>query len=307
MQTPWGQLEVLDSHVHFLSWGFYSALAHEKGEGIGVEAMLKYLSIPTPPRDPAEFGKQWAAEFDKHGVAQACLIASVPGDEGSVAAAMAACPGRFRGFFFVNPGQPDAMERLETAFAAGLRGVCLFPAMFCFSMGSPQVAAIVERTAAQPGAMLFVHCGVLSVGIRRRLGLPSHFDMRFSNPLMLHHLALRHPALPVILPHFGAGMFREALMLADLCPNVYLDTSSSNSWTKYLCPPPTLEQVFERALAVAGPRRLLFGTDSSVFPRGWNKEVFDLQVETLLKLGVSASDAALIFGGNLKRISSTIH
>ncbi len=303
MRTPWGQIEVSDAHVHFLSWGFYSALARQKREGIQVEAMLKDLSIPIPPRDPAELGRQWAAELDRHDVSEACLIASVPGDEDSVAAAMAACPGRFRGYFFLNPHQPDALDRLERAFAAGLRGVCLFPAMFRFSMGSPEVAGIVERVAAQPGAILFVHCGVLSVGIRRRLGLPSHFDMRFSNPLMLHHVALRHPALPVVLPHFGAGMFREALMLADLCPNVYLDTSSSNSWTKYLCPPPTLEQVFERALAVAGPRRLLFGTDSSVFPRGWHKEVFDHQVETLLRLGVSASDAASIFGGNLKRLS----
>lgn len=307
MLTPWGQLEVHDAHVHFLSRGFYSTLARQKGDGTSVEAMLKDLDIPIPPLDPAEFGRQWAAELDRHGVSQACLIASVPGDEDSVAAAMTACPGRFRGFFFVNPLQPDALDRLECAFAAGLRGVCLFPAMFCFSMGSPEVAAIVARTAAQPGAILFVHCGVLSVGIRRRLGLPSHFDMRFSNPLMLHHVALRHPALPIILPHFGAGLFREALMLADLCPNVHLDTSSSNSWTKYLCPPPKLEQVFERALAVAGPRRLLFGTDSSVFPRGWHKEVFEHQVETLFKLGVTASDAALIFGGNLKRISSTIH
>ena len=58
MQTPWGQIEVLDAHVHFLSWGFYSALAQQKGEGTQVETMLKELSIPVPPRDPAEFGRQ---------------------------------------------------------------------------------------------------------------------------------------------------------------------------------------------------------------------------------------------------------
>jgi len=304
MQTPWGPLDVADAHVHFLSWGFYSTLARQKGGDVSVETLLGSLALPAPPRDPAELGRQWAAEFDRHGVAHACLIASVPGDMASVAAAMAACPGRFHGYFFVNPRQADALERLEQAFASGLRGVCLFPAMFSFSMASAEVAAIVARTATQPGAVLFVHCGVLSVGIRRRLGLPSHFDMRFSNPLMLHHLALRHPTLPFVIPHFGAGMFREALMLADLCPNVYFDTSSSNSWTKYLCPPPSLEQVFERALAVAGPRRLLFGSDSSVFPQGWNKHVFDQQAEVLLKLGVPASEAALILGGNLARILS---
>ena len=39
--------------------------------------------------------------------------------------------------------------------------------------------------------------------------------------------------MPIIIPHFGAGLFREALMVADLCPNVLLDTSSSNGWIKY--------------------------------------------------------------------------
>jgi len=170
MQTPWGDIEVADSHVHFLSWNFYATLARQKGGGTGVVAMLNSLSIPVPPQDPAEFGRQWAAELDRHGVSRACLIASVPGDEDSVAAAIAACPGRFHGFFFVNPLKPDALQHLERAFASGMRGVCLFPAMFSFSMASPEVAAIVERTAAQPGAILFVHCGVLSVGIRRRLG-----------------------------------------------------------------------------------------------------------------------------------------
>jgi predicted TIM-barrel fold metal-dependent hydrolase len=306
MQTPWGNIEVVDAHVHFLSWSFYSALARQKGKGTGTEEMLQSLSIPVPPREPAEFAHQWAAELDRHGVSRACLIASVPGDEDAVAAARAACPGRFHGYFIVDPRQKDVLKRLDHAFAAGLRGVCLFPAMFGFSMGGPEAGAIVERTAAQPGALLFVHCGVLSVGIRQRLGLSSPFDMRYSNPLMLHHLALRYPALPFVLPHFGAGLFREALMLADLCPNVYLDTSSSNTWTKYLCPPPTLNQVFEQALAVAGPRRLLFGTDSSVFPRGWNRSVFDQQVETLLKLDATAEDAAAIFGDNMNRLLSTI-
>ena len=60
---------------------------------------------------------------------------------------------------------------------------------------------------------VFVHCGVLSVGVRKKLGLASPFDMRFSNPIDVHAIASRYPAVPVIVPHFGAGYFREALML----------------------------------------------------------------------------------------------
>jgi uncharacterized protein len=103
------------------------------------------------------------------------------------------------------------------------------------------------------------------------------------------------------VPHFGAGLFREALMLADLHQNVYLDTSSTNRWIAYH-PGLTLIDVIRQALLVAGPSRLLFGTDSSFFPRGWNRAVFDAQSESLRALAVSGPDTALILGGNLDRL-----
>jgi uncharacterized protein len=168
-------------------------------------------------------------------------------------------------------------------------------------MADARLEPLLERAASLRQAV-FVHCGVLTVGVRRKLGLPSPFDMRFSNPLDLHAVALRYPRTPFVIPHFGAGYFREALMLADLCPNVFLDTSSSNSWMRYEAL--DLKTVFRRALAVAGPDRLLFGTDSSFFPRGWNRAVFDEQTAVLADLGVSAADAGRILGGNLWKIAS---
>jgi hypothetical protein len=149
---------------------------------------------------------------------------------------------------------------------------------------------------------VFVHCGVLSVGVRKKLGLESLYDMRFSNPIDLHAVAMRYPTVPIIVPHFGAGYFREALMLADLCPNVYLDTSSSNQWMKYQEGHMDLRQVFRRALDVAGAKRLLFGTDSSFFPRGWHQQIFEDQARVLYELNVSEEDARAIFAENLMRI-----
>jgi predicted TIM-barrel fold metal-dependent hydrolase len=114
-------------------------------------------------------------------------------------------------------------------------------------------------------------------------------------------MALRFPGVPIVIPHFGAGMLREALMLADLCANVHLDTSSSNGWTKYT-PGLTLEQVFSSALKVVGPERLLFGTDSSFFPRGWNRGVYMQQKAVLEGLGVTNDDQEKIFAGNFQRL-----
>ena len=142
---------------------------------------------------------------------------------------------------------------------------------------------------------------MLSIGVRKKLGLPSRFDLRLGDPLAVAAVAVRHPSVPVVIPHFGAGLFREALMAADAAPNVVLDTSSSNSWTK-LHHGLTLRDVFARALDCVGPARLLFGTDSSFFPRGWQRGIHDAQREILDGLGVDAAAQAQVFGGNFVRL-----
>ncbi len=159
----------------------------------------------------------------------------------------------------------------------------------------------VFAVAAAKGAAVFAHCGVLTVGVRKKLGLPSAFDLRLGDPLALAAVASRFPAVPVIIPHFGAGMLREALMAVEQCDNVHLDTSSSNSWMKYY-PGLTLDHVFRQVIAVAGASRILFGTDSSFFPRGWQQPVYDLQEATLRAIGVSLDDRDKIFGGNFDRL-----
>lgn len=301
MITHWGDIEISDAHVHFFSHRFFSLLAAQGKRTIAeVQAALGW---EMPPESAAALAGVWTAELDRHGVSSAAMIGSLPGEEVSVIEAVAQQP-RLIGYFMVNPLSDDAADRTRNALAAGLRGVCLFPAMQGYPLAHGRVAEIAAIASLHPGAVMFVHCGVLSVGVRRKLGLPSPFDMRFSNPLDIHALAARHPGLPWVIPHFGAGLFREALMIADLCPNVYLDTSSSNSWMKYQEPGCDLASVFRRALAIAGPKRLLFGTDSSFFPRGWHRAIFDQQCEVLRELGISAEDAGAILGGNLRRITS---
>jgi predicted TIM-barrel fold metal-dependent hydrolase len=282
-----------DAHCHFFSTPFFSPLG-------GDEAVAR-LGWDAPGTAEA-LADRWVAELDRAGVSRAALIASVPGDAASVAAAVTRHRDRFVGFFMVDPTRPDAAARAAEAIDRDrLRAICLFPAMHRFPIQDESVRRVFEVAAARPGTAVFVHCGVLSVGVRRKLGLPSPFDIRFGNPIDLHAVALAFPGVPVIIPHFGAGFFREVLMVADLCPNVLLDTSSSNGWMRYQ-PGLTLPDVFRQALAVAGPDRLLFGTDSSFFPRGWVKDVYDQQAAALDELGASADVQAKIFGGNFDRL-----
>jgi predicted TIM-barrel fold metal-dependent hydrolase len=117
----------------------------------------------------------------------------------------------------------------------------------------------------------------------------------------VQRFAVDYPSLPIIVPHFGAGFFREALMLAEACSNVVLDTSSTNGWVRYH-PGLTLTDVFRTAMAVVGPDRLMFGTDSSFFPRGWQAPIYDTQRAILEQLGTEDGYRAAIFGGTFNRL-----
>jgi len=295
--SPWGPLAVADAHLHFFSHYFFSTLVGQK-PGLTLEAAGEHLGWALPPLAPEKLAATWIHELDRHGVFASSLIASVPGDEGSVIAAAHAFPERFFAYAMVNP------RALTTGLPASFSDVrvgCLFPAMHGYSIQDDCTRPVFEWAQAHGRAVL-VHCGVLSVGVRKKLGLPSPFDLRFSNPIDLHAVALRYPEVPIIVPHFGAGYFREALMLADQCSNVHLDTSSSNHWMRYQPGHLTLREVFRHALEVAGPKRLLFGTDSSFFPRGWQHGIFEDQARALYEIGTSDADARAIFGDNLLRI-----
>ena len=253
------------------------------------------------PTTPEELADRWVTELDHQKVSRAALIASIPGDEDSVAVAVEKHPSRFVGFFMFDPTAADAEPRLTRALRdLKLRGVALFPAMHKYRLDDERVDAVF-KAAEEHRAVVFAHCGVLTVGVRKKLGLPSPFDLRLGDPLSLSAMASRYPKVPVIIPHFGAGFLREALIAVDQCPNIHLDTSSSNGWIKFH-PGLTLDSVFRQALDVGGADKLLFGTDSSFFPRGWQRPVYDLQIQVMDRLGLGADAREKILSGNFERL-----
>jgi predicted TIM-barrel fold metal-dependent hydrolase len=296
-------MTICDVHCHFFSSRFLELLTKDRSAlpvQDRAEAAARLLGWD-PPGTAEALADRWVAELARHGISRCALIASIPGDEESVASAVAAYPRAFVGFFMFNPVAPDAGARLQRALGAqGLRGIALFPAMHRYRLDDAVVEKVFEA-ADTHGAAVFVHCGVLSVGVRKKLGLPSPFDLRLGDPLAVAAVAQRYPRVPVIIPHFGAGMFREALMAVEQSANVHLDTSSSNAWMKYY-PGLTLDAVFRQALSVAGSERLLFGTDSSFFPRGWQHAIYEAQTRALDAAGASEQDRARILGGNFERV-----
>jgi predicted TIM-barrel fold metal-dependent hydrolase len=294
---------VHDSHCHFLSTRFYEMLGREKygqSDSVSAERVAAELGWEAPGSAEA-LATRWIGELDRHKVSRVALIGSVPGDEESVAAAVRRHPERFVGFFALNAAAPDAAERAQHAFTdLGLRCACLFPAMHRYRLDDDRVAKVFEIAANHHGA-IFAHCGYLTIEARARLGLRSAVDVRFGDPLALTVTAALFSSVPVLVPHFGGGFFREALMAAESCANIHFDTSSSNSWIKFV-PGLTLTEVFRRALGVAGPDRLIFGTDSSFFPRGWRRVIHGAQQTILDEIGAEPATVAKIFSGNFERV-----
>ncbi len=69
--------------------------------------------------------------------------------------------------------------------------------MHTYSIADPRLVPILE-VASDHQFAVFVHCGAISVGIRKKLGLASQFNLHYSNPLDLHPVALHFPLVFVL-------------------------------------------------------------------------------------------------------------
>jgi uncharacterized protein len=306
ISTPWGNIRLIDAHTHFFSHQFFQTFARLARQNLLTEAPLtavgQRLGVEIPPEDATHLGQRWVGEMDKYGIERLVMFTSVPGDHDSVAAAVEAFPERITGYIMLDPTQPNAVDLLRQGVQRqGLKGVTLFPAMHHFYAYDERLYPLYQA-AAELGIPVFMHFGVLKVSIRDKLGLPNVFDLRYADPIDLHQAAIDFPSATFIIPHFGCGYFREVLMLGAQAPNVYVDTSSSNTWLTYMPSHLDLKTVFDKTLQVFGPHRILFGTDSNVFPRGWRQDIFQQQVEILRELNTTRESVELILGGNIVRL-----
>ncbi len=296
---------VRDAHVHFLTYSFFQKLAAEAGlkeaDGTGsVELAGEELGWEMPERDPAWLGGRWVAEMDKHRVAQSIIFGSLPGEDYPVGAACRMFPDRLIGFSMVNPVGNDKRAIIRELADQGLKGALLFPALHGYRMSDRMLYPLYEE-AEKHGLCLFVHCGALKIAFRTKLGLKSPFAGEMASPLELQKPAATFPGIRFIVPHLGSGMLRELLMVADQCANVYTDTSGIDGWARYLVGE-TPVSVLKKAVEVMGIERILFGSDSSFFPRGFRSDIAQKQLTTFAEAGFGHTEMEKVLGQNLQAL-----
>lgn len=300
---------MIDFHSHFFSSVFFETLAKlsVKDDPAGdprkkLEAAAAKAGLALPGADVAAHWKRWEGELDRHGVDHLVSFASVPEEAPVLAQARQIAAGRMTPFALVNPKMEGAPAKVRALLGTqGFKGVLLFPAMHQFDLASPEALAVFEAVD-EHRACAVVHCGLLQIKLRDLLGIPRTYDFTLADPLRLVPAADRFRGARFIIPHFGAGMLRETLMLGAACANVRVDTSSSNDWMKTEPSPIALKDVFMRCLGVFGAKRILFGTDSSTFPRGWRHDLRALQRDALAACGATEAEQALIFDGNAREL-----
>ncbi len=299
-------MALIDFHTHFFSNVYFRTLAAQSPQAGTPDEKLARVAAQAgfelPTASIADHATRWLAEMDRHGVEHLCTFASVPEEVPAVCEAAALSGGRMSAFALVNPRADGSVARLASLLSEKrVRGALVFPALHHWRWDGAEARALLE-VLNEHDAILYAHCGLLVVKVRDLLGLPRVADLNYANPLALVPAANTFRRVRIVIPHFGAGFFRETLLAGAQCDNVFVDTSSSNSWRAVQCPKPSLAEVFARTLEVYGRRRILFGTDSNTFPAGWRADRHAEQRAALLEAGADAETLDLVFRGNAARL-----
>lgn len=191
-----------------------------------------------------------------------------------VRAAIARHPARYRGYCFVNPGDPKALEEVtQRVRDEGFIGIKLYHQ---YRIDEPVVEPVIERAIAWQIPIL-MHAGhpmdPATQARQPRISQASHFV----------NAARRYPEAIFIEGHIGGGGDWEwALKHLREAPSVYLDTSGSvvDEW------------MVDRCVEELGVDRLLFATDMTI----------EGGIGKILDAGLNEDERKRILGANFQAI-----
>jgi uncharacterized protein len=305
-------LEIIDFHTHFPTkkpWfgtdrrEEYRQRRGDRRADLAREQAMAYSrdwrltwGFDPPESDPPDDETQadrWAAEVDKYGLRAVGFVTG--GGNDHLASMVARHPAKFVGFAHHDPFAGDAASELKRAVTElGLKG---------YKLLAPTLDRPIEDEAAYP---VWEMCAELDIPVLIHFGIQGggggiawHENI---NPLKLHNVAKDFPEVNFVVPHFGCAWIRETLQLCWACRNVSIDTSGSNQWVRWVDGDWTVKKLFRKYMETIGPERIIFGTDSSYFPRGFAIRYLQDQIRDCRELGLAEDHLRLIFAGNAARL-----
>lgn len=206
---------------------------------------------------------------------------------------------RLIAFVGVDPRREEAVELLETGVKEwGMRGLKLIPAAGFYPNEESCYKLYVK--ADELGIPVLVHTGPEAIPLYSK----------YCYPIYLDEVANDFPNLTLILAHAGFCWWQEALNVASVKPNIYMDLAG---WQPKIRRRPIDEFYvpLRTILDTIGPSRVLFGSDwpaLRLFGGGqanWVK-VFTNPPESVKEAGVTFTrdEIDALLGGNAMRLLS---
>lgn len=138
-------------------------------------------------------------------------------DDRTVAAYVARDPKRLIGFLSVDPTCEGWERELRTGYEElGLRGIKLLPMYAGFSPEDARLE-VLWKYAEREGLPVLLHMGTTFI---------AQAPLAYTLPRLIESVALRHPALRIILAHLGHPYEGECVVTIRKHPNVFADVSA---------------------------------------------------------------------------------
>lgn len=192
-------------------------------------------------------------------------------DNDYTAAAVKGHPDRLIGMAYLNPRRESAKYELERAAGLGLKGIVLNPKaeQYDLGIGSHWFMDAVFSFCAESGLVVMAE---------------GWGDSPYTMPYQFRDVAWSFPALKLILAHMGMmGGYDDVHRVAKLCPNVFVNTSTTTSSQVTI------------ALETAGAEKILLATNTPV-------EYFEVGLKKV-EIGVAdPQKRKLVLGENACRL-----
>jgi predicted TIM-barrel fold metal-dependent hydrolase len=270
---------LVDAHVHV----FPPDMVQQREAYLGKDA--RFDALYRSPEARMATAEDVIAQMDPSGTAVSVIFGFAFKDQGLCRAvndyvleAVHASPTRLAGLACVAPGVSGAEAELEHCLDGGLRG-CGELAPESADPDTIADLAPIADCLVERGLPLVVHS---SEPVGHQYAGKGCFT-----PEACVALAKAYPGLTIVFAHLGGGLFFYELMpeVRKCLANAFYDTAA----VPYLYEP----GVYETAVSVVGPEKLLFGSDYPLL-------TLDSYLEGLERL--SPEQSAAVRAGNARRV-----
>jgi predicted TIM-barrel fold metal-dependent hydrolase len=159
----------------------------------------------------------------------------------------------------VHPGDPDPGGDVRAALRAGCAGLKVHEDVQRFELDDPRLSGALAAVAEYEGFVL-VHAG----------HIPWSDDTN-DGPARMARLLERHPALRIVVAHFGMPDWARYLDLAGREPRLFLDT------TMAFAAESPMRRDITRADVLRAPAQIVLGTDWPNIPYPYDGDLRGLR------------------------------